>query len=190
MEKRKKRNLKSICIAALVIVILLTASLLIYRDRGNNREEIAMGQDKNEGYAQEELRERLTDLQYRVTQEDGTELPFDNEYWDNKEEGIYVDIVSGEPLFSSRAKFDSGTGWPSFTEPLHPENIKEKRDTSHGMVRTEVRSSKADSHLGHLFEDGQGAGGLRYCINSAALRFIARNKLQEEGYGTYLELFE
>ncbi|AUT73256.1 MULTISPECIES: peptide-methionine (R)-S-oxide reductase MsrB [Paraburkholderia] len=134
---------------------------------------------------------RLTAEQRRVTQESGTERPFYNEFWDSKEAGLYVDVVSGEPLFTSMDKFDSGCGWPSFTKPLEDEHVVELRDMSHGMIRTEVRSKHGDSHLGHVFPDGpRETGGLRYCINSASLRFIPVSRLEEEGYGQFRNLFE
>jgi peptide-methionine (R)-S-oxide reductase len=136
-----------------------------------------------------ELRKKLTPIQYTVTQHANTESPFHNEYWDNHEPGIYVDIVSGEPLFSSSDKYDSGTGWPSFTRPLDPANIKTRTDHLLGYSRTEVRSAAADSHLGHVFDDGPRPTGLRYCMNSAAMRFIPVSRLEAEGYGQYLPLF-
>ncbi|KAB7709240.1 peptide-methionine (R)-S-oxide reductase MsrB [Bacillus aerolatus] len=129
-------------------------------------------------------------MQFEVTQNNGTEPPFRNEYWNTFEDGIYVDIISGEPLFSSRDKYDAGCGWPSFTKPIKEEEVLEKQDLSHNMVRTEVRSEKADSHLGHVFPDGPGPSGLRYCINSAALRFVPKEKMKEEGYVEWLSLFE
>ncbi|WP_138467957.1 peptide-methionine (R)-S-oxide reductase MsrB [Poseidonocella sp. HB161398] len=139
----------------------------------------------------DEALSRLTPEQYRITQQNGTERPFANPYWDLKEPGLYVDVVSGEPLFASIDKFDSGTGWPSFTRPVFGDAVTEHRDATHGMVRVEARSAGADSHLGHVFPDGpQEAGGMRYCINSAALRFVPASALEEEGYGAFTGLFE
>jgi methionine-R-sulfoxide reductase len=160
--------------AAVLVLILLTACT-----------EESMKQ-KN----QTELKEKLTPLQYEVTQNEGTERPFQNEYWDNHEDGIYVDIVSGEPLFSSLDKYDSGTGWPSFTKPLEPTNIVTKTDYKLGIPRTEVRSKGSDDHLGHLFDDGPKPTGQRFCMNSASLRFIPAKDLEKEGYGQYSKLFK
>ncbi|WP_018665163.1 peptide-methionine (R)-S-oxide reductase MsrB [Heyndrickxia acidiproducens] len=138
----------------------------------------------------EELQKKLTPVQYEVTQHNGTEPPFHNEYWNEFRDGIYVDIISGKPLFSSKDKYDAGCGWPSFTKPIDAEELMEHRDTSHGMIRTEVRSKTADSHLGHVFPDGPGPSHLRYCMNSAAMRFIPKEELEEAGYGEYLRLFK
>lgn len=152
----------------------------------NKKEYILLDYHKNS-----DVISKLTSEQYRVTQKSGTERPFENEYWDNKEPGIYVDVVSGEPLFASKDKFDSHSGWPSFSKPLVSENLVELQDPTHRMERIEVRSANGDSHLGHLFDDGpRDAGGMRYCINSASLRFIPFDELEEEGYGAYAKLFE
>jgi methionine-R-sulfoxide reductase len=180
--------------ALMLALIAVTAS--VCSDRATAQSSVAL--NKGEQKVTEtfkkpsdgELKQKLTPMQYKVTQHEGTEPPFQNEYWDNHEEGIYVDVVSGEPLFSSRDKFESGTGWPSFTKPLVPENVKTKTDRTLFMSRTEVRSAHADSHLGHVFDDGPKPTGLRYCMNSASMRFIPVSKLAAEGYGEYVKLFD
>jgi len=178
--RRRRLHPAWLALAAVAVAALALA-------QGAGRQESPVNAEKKA--KEEELRKRLTPEQYAVTQECGTEPPFRNAYWDNHEPGLYVDVVSGEPLFSSLDKFDSGTGWPSFTRPVEP-NVVEKRDASLGMVRTEVRSRKGDSHLGHLFDDGpRDKGGQRFCINSASLRFVPAARLEAEGYGAYARLF-
>lgn len=191
MTSLPERPVSGTSLALALLAITITVAAFAFLARGEEKENVAARSDNNTSSsgADAELRARLTPLQYHVTRENGTEPPFKNEYWDNHRAGIYVDIISGEPLFSSLDKFESGTGWPSFTKPIEADRVVEKVDHSFG-VRTEIRSKSSDAHLGHLFDDGPPPTRMRYCMNSAALRFVPVEKLKEEGLAQYLSLFE
>ena len=184
-------NSRPLIVVAIFAMLAIGVTIFFLNRAMAQNNETTTAENTQSASDDADLRKRLTKEQYYVTKQNGTEAPFRNEYWDNKKPGIYVDVISGDPLFSSLDKFDSGTGWPSFTKPLDKENVVEKTDVSMGMRRVEARSKKSDSHLGHIFDDGpRDKGGIRYCMNSASLRFIPVEKLKEEGYERFLPLFE
>src|SRR5688572_16736515 len=187
-DKARPHSARTGLLLLALLAVATAVTVFAFLARAQEKDGVA-SKPEQESKAEAELRARLTPLQYHVTRENGTEPPFKNEYWDNHRAGIYVDVISGEPLFSSLDKFESGTGWPSFTKPIEPDRVIEKVDNSFG-VRTEIRSKSSDSHLGHVFDDGPPPTRLRYCMNSAALRFVPVEKLKEEGLGQFLPLFD